>query len=81
MNTRAKIDNNGRIVIPSAYRRLLNIQIGDELSLAVNGSELRITTLSNSLKNARDTIKKYKTGNSSLVNELASMRKEDNENE
>ena len=40
-----KIDDLGRIVLPAETRRLFNIREGDELSIAVSGTDIVIRKL------------------------------------
>ena len=41
----SRINENGRVVIPAAFRRALGMQPGDAVVLRVENNELRITTL------------------------------------
>ena len=43
--TRQRVNENGRVVIPASFRKALGINIGDEVVLRMEDDELRITTL------------------------------------
>ena len=45
LKTRMRVDENGRVVIPSSFRKRLGIRAGDEVILQIQDDELRITTL------------------------------------
>ena len=42
---RTRMSQNGRIVIPAAFRKALGVDDGDDLVLRLQDGELRITTL------------------------------------
>jgi AbrB family looped-hinge helix DNA binding protein len=77
---RTKMASNGRIIIPAAIRRLLDLMPGEELVLHVENHELRVISLKYSLKKAKAVVKRH-AKNKSLVNELKKMRHEDAESE
>jgi AbrB family looped-hinge helix DNA binding protein len=71
---------NGRIIIPAACRRLLDLMPGEELVLHVEDHELRVTSLKYTLKKAKALVKRH-AKNKSLVSELKKMRQEDRDSE
>jgi AbrB family looped-hinge helix DNA binding protein len=72
----ARINENGRIVIPSSFRRDLGIKAGDTVVLRIENDELRITTLRKRLARAQAIVRKYVPANVSLVDELIAERRE-----
>jgi AbrB family looped-hinge helix DNA binding protein len=74
--TRVKVNENGRVVIPASYRKALGIKSGDELLLRLEDDELRISTLRGRLERARRHVRKYVKPGVSLVDELISERRE-----
>ncbi len=78
MNTEARlrINENGRVVIPAAFRRALGINPGDEVLLRLEDDELRISTLRSCLDRARRHVQKYVKPGVSLVDELIAERRE-----
>ena len=51
--TRARINENGRIVIPASFRKTLGIQVGDEVVLRIEDDELRISTMKKRIERAQ----------------------------
>jgi AbrB family looped-hinge helix DNA binding protein len=74
--SRARINENGRIVIPSSFRRALGISSGDTVVLRIENDELRITTLRQRLAKAQKLIRKHVAPTTSLVDELIADRRE-----
>ncbi|MGA9508950.1 MAG: AbrB/MazE/SpoVT family DNA-binding domain-containing protein [Candidatus Sulfotelmatobacter sp.] len=71
----ARINENGRIVIPASFRRALDIRPGETLVLRVEDQELRITTLRQRLAKAQQLVRKRVAPTTSLVDELISERR------
>jgi AbrB family looped-hinge helix DNA binding protein len=71
-----RINENGRIVIPSSFRRALGIQSGDTVVLRIEDGELRITTLRQRLATAQQLVCKHVAPTTSLVDELIADRRE-----
>ncbi len=74
--TFARLTENGRIVIPAAYRKALGIKVGDEVILRMEDDELRITTMTRRLERARKRIRNYVKAGVSLADELVAERRE-----
>jgi AbrB family looped-hinge helix DNA binding protein len=74
--SQARINQNGRIVIPASFRRALGIQSGDTVVLRIEKEELRITTLRQRLAKAQQLVRKHVSPNVSLVDELIAERRE-----
>jgi len=74
--TRARINENGRVVIPASIRKALGINAGDEVVLRIEDDELRITTLKHRLARARRRVRKYVKPGHSLVDDLLAERRE-----
>ena len=51
--TRTRISQNGRIVIPASFRKALGIDVGDEVVLCLQNDELRITTQQRRIQRAQ----------------------------
>jgi AbrB family looped-hinge helix DNA binding protein len=73
---RTFITENGRIVIPSSFRRALGIEAGDELVLRLEEDELRITTQRLRLAKAKALVRRHIAPDVSLVDELIEERRE-----
>lgn len=74
--TRLRVNENGRVVIPATFRKALGINPGDEVLLRLEDDELRITTQKKRLERARRLIRKYVKPGESLVDELIAERRE-----
>lgn len=72
----ARINENGRVVIPASFRRALGIQSGDTVVLRLENNELRITTLRQRLTQAQQIVRKHVAPTISLVDELIAERRE-----
>ena len=74
--TRLRVNENGRIVIPAAFRKALGIEIGDEVVLRLHNDELSITTQQRRIRQAQERARKYLKPGTSLVDELLAERRE-----
>jgi AbrB family looped-hinge helix DNA binding protein len=72
---RLKVNENGRVVIPIAFRKAVGINAGDEVILRVEDDELRITTLKKRLERAQRLVRKYIKPGISLSDELIAERR------
>ena len=78
---RQRVNENGRVVIPAAFRKALGIEVGDEVVLRLQGDELRITTQQRRIQRAQRRARQYVKPGTSLVNELLTERREAGKNE
>ncbi len=76
IESHTRINENGRIVIPASFRRVLHIQAGDTVVLRIENDELRITTLRQRLAKAQRLVRKHVAPTTSLVDELIAERRE-----
>jgi AbrB family looped-hinge helix DNA binding protein len=74
--TRMRINENGRVVIPASYRKALGIKAGDEVILRMEDGELRITTMKRRLERAQRRVRQYVKPGVSLADELIAERRE-----
>jgi AbrB family looped-hinge helix DNA binding protein len=81
METRQRVNENGRVVIPASFRKALGIKIGDEVVLRMEDDELRITTLKRRIERAQRLVRKHVKRGTSLVDELIDERREAARNE
>ncbi len=79
--TRQRVNENGRVVIPASFRKTLGINIGDEVVLRMEDDELRITTLKRRVERAQRLVRKHVKRGTSLVDELITERREAARNE
>ena len=76
LEIRTRINQNGRVVIPSSFRKALGIEVGDEVVLRIEDDELRITTQQRRIRRAQRRAQRYIKPGSSLVDELLAERRE-----
>lgn len=76
VETRLRINENGRVVIPAPFRKALGISPGDEVILRLEDDELRITTMKRRIERAQRHVRKYVKRGVSLVDELIAERRE-----
>ena len=74
--TRQRVNENGRVVIPASFRKALGIQAGDEVVLRMEDDELRITTMKRRIERAQRRARQYVKPGVSLVDELIAERRE-----
>jgi AbrB family looped-hinge helix DNA binding protein len=79
--TRMRVGQNGRMVIPAAFRKAMGIEVGDEILLRMEDDELRITTQQRRIRQAQRRAQRYLKPGASLVEELLSERREAARNE
>jgi AbrB family looped-hinge helix DNA binding protein len=79
--TRMRVNENGRVVIPASFRKALGIEVGDEVVLRIEDDELRITTQQRRIQRAQRRARKYVKRGTSLVDELLAERREAARNE
>jgi AbrB family looped-hinge helix DNA binding protein len=79
--TRMRVNQNGRIVIPAAFRKAIGIEVGDEVVLRIQDDELRITTQQRRIRRAQQRARTYLKPGTSLVDELLAERREAAKNE
>jgi len=79
--TRTRVSQNGRVVIPVSFRKALGINVGDEVLLRIQDDELRITTQQRRIQRAQRRSRRYLKPGASLVDELLAERREAARNE
>jgi len=79
--TRLRVNENGRVVIPASFRKALGINAGDEIVLRIEDGELRITTLKRRIERARRIVRQHVKPGTSLVDELIAERRQAVRNE
>ncbi|HZJ48750.1 MAG TPA: AbrB/MazE/SpoVT family DNA-binding domain-containing protein [Acidimicrobiia bacterium] len=75
MSERVLMNEQGRIVIPAAYRRVLGLVGGDELVIRVENGSLRIQRIEDVVAEAQQIVSRYVADTRSLVDELIDERR------
>jgi len=78
---RSRVNENGRVVIPAAFRKALGIQAGDEIVMRIEDDELRLSTQQRRIRNAQRRAAQYLKPGTSLVGELLAERRRAAEHE
>lgn len=74
--TRMRVNENGRIVIPASFRKALGINVGDEVVLRIKDDELRISSLKQRIERAQRLVRRHVKVGVSLADELIAERRE-----
>ena len=74
--TRMRVSQNGRVVIPASFRKALGIEAGDEVVLSLQDDELTITTQQARIRRAQQRARQYLKPGESVVDELLAERRE-----
>jgi AbrB family looped-hinge helix DNA binding protein len=74
--TRTRVNENGRIVIPVSFRKALGINVGDEVVMRIEDNELRILTFKQRIERAQRLVRNKVKPGTSLVDELIAERRE-----
>ena len=72
---RTAIGPGGRVVIPAAYRKALEVDEGDYIVMQMDGDELRVVNDEKEFARARAVLAKYVPEGVSLVDELIADRR------
>lgn len=67
--------DNGRVVIPAAYRKALGLAPGDEIILRLGDGEVRLMSRMTAIKRAQELVRRYNPEGRNLVNELVAERR------
>jgi AbrB family looped-hinge helix DNA binding protein len=76
LQTRTRMSEKGRVVIPAEIRKALGMDAGSTLDLRVEDGELRISTLRSRIRRAQERVRKYIPAGVSLSEELSAERRE-----
>ncbi len=74
---KTKIQENGRLVIPAAYRKALGLKPGDEVNLILEDGEIRVISTRQAIARAQALVRRYVAPERSLSEELLKERREE----
>jgi AbrB family looped-hinge helix DNA binding protein len=77
----ARLDAEGRIVIPAEYRKTLALKEGDDLLVYLEGDSLRLTSRDAAINRIQAEVKRLVPPGVSLVDELIAERRREAERE
>ncbi|MBO3463354.1 AbrB/MazE/SpoVT family DNA-binding domain-containing protein [Aetokthonos hydrillicola Thurmond2011] len=69
-----KVTDGGRIVIPADYRRALELKVGDDVVLSLEGKEIRMLSRKEALRRAKALVRRYVPKGTLLSDELLTQR-------
>ena len=72
----AKVAQNGRLVLPKMVREALGMADGGTVVFAVEGNEVRLTSIQQSIKQAQALYRQHATRNLSVDDFIAERRAE-----
>jgi AbrB family looped-hinge helix DNA binding protein len=72
---KARVDGQGRILIPAEYRRTLGIREGDLVTLLIEDGVLQVITVSEGIRRAQAIMRQYVPAGVSLVDDLLADRR------
>jgi AbrB family looped-hinge helix DNA binding protein len=75
-DVRLRVNENGRVVLPAAFRKALNIRPGDQVLARLEDDEVRITTLKHRIEQAQRHLRQFVKPGRSLADELIAERRE-----
>ena len=75
--TKTKLGEGGRVVIPAEYRKSLGLKPGDEIILILEDGELRLLTPQRAVQRAQALVRRYIPKGRSLAGELTRERREE----
>ncbi len=75
-HVRLRVNENGRVVLPAAFRRALNIRPGDQVLARLEDDEVKITTLKHRIERAQRHVRQFVKPGRSLADELIAERRE-----
>lgn len=74
---RTKLGQNGRIVIPTEYRKRLGLKSGDEIIMHLDEVGLHLYTPAQAVARAQGLVRRYVKEGRNLSGELISERREE----
>jgi AbrB family looped-hinge helix DNA binding protein len=74
--TRTRVGEKGRVVIPASFRAALDIKVGDEVELRIEDNELRVSTVKTRVARAQQRLRRFIKPGRSLAKELIAERRE-----
>ncbi len=78
---RTKMGAGGRVVIPAPYRKLLEVEPGEELIMKMEDGVLKIYTAEHAITQAQNLVAQFNPDNEKLSQELIKERRKEAKDE
>lgn len=77
LEIKAKVAEDGRIVVPAGYSQALGLNVGDEVTLRLEGGEVHISVsdIEKAIQHAQELVRRYIPPGRSLADELIAERR------
>jgi AbrB family looped-hinge helix DNA binding protein len=72
---KARLNEDGRLLIPAALRRALGIEPGDSLLLTLEDDTLRVASVKRGLRRAQALVRRHVADGTSLADALIEQRR------
>lgn len=79
LRSAARVDKQGRILIPAEIREQLGVKPGDKLNLVMKGRELRVLTLDEAIRQLQDYVEGITGGRKGILDEFIAERRREAE--
>ena len=73
---RGKIEEGGRLSIPTSLLKELGLEVGDDIILEADGGELRVRSFKDAVARAQALVRRYVPEGRSLADELIAERRD-----
>jgi AbrB family looped-hinge helix DNA binding protein len=77
----AEINKDGRVLLPSLFRKALNLKEGEKALIILEDGEIRVIPLKEAVKKAQELFKAFIPQGINLSEELIQERHKESENE
>ncbi len=75
MRAKAKIGPSGRVVIPAAFRKEMDLKAGDEVLMRLEDGEVTLYTRAQAIRRAQEIVRRHVPEGVSLSDELIAERR------
>ncbi|MBX3269861.1 MAG: AbrB/MazE/SpoVT family DNA-binding domain-containing protein [Sandaracinaceae bacterium] len=70
-----RIDSAGRLVLPARFRKKLGLNAGDEVTVVLEESSLRVMTPAEAIRRSQELVRRYVPAGRRLSQELGAERR------
>ena len=81
VQSRTKIQDGGRVVIPAEYRKALGLRVGDEVIVSLQDDEVSLFAPRRGIKRAQELLRRYVPKGRFLSEELIAERQAEGKGE